>query len=83
MEIRKSTMPWVRLESRVFRAARYVEEARQLYLEFLSGAIYRYHDFPPHQYAEFIAADSHGKYFNRYIVGRFPEEQIRPPRNRP
>jgi KTSC domain len=76
-------MGWVHLQSSVFKAARYSEKKRLLYLEFCSGAIYRYFEFPAHQYCEFLAADSHGRYFNRHIVGRFPEEMVRPPRRKP
>jgi hypothetical protein len=72
-------MAWVLLKSSLFRAARYSEDEQLLDLEFRNGAIYRYFGFPPHEYAEFMKANSHGAHFNRYIVGQFPEEQRRPP----
>jgi KTSC domain len=75
-------MGWVRLESSVLAAAQYLEDEQLLDLEFCSGAIYRYFEFPPHQYHELLTADSHGGYFNQYIVGRFPEQRIRSPRDR-
>jgi hypothetical protein len=71
---------WMRLESSVFRAVRYVERTRQLDLEFNAGSIYRYFDFTLHQYRDFLAADSHGRYFNRYILSRFRDEILRHPR---
>lgn len=71
---------WVHLQSSVFAAARYFEEKLLLYLEFNSGAIYRYFEFPPHQYRALLAADSHGNYFNRHILGKFREELVRPSR---
>ena len=72
-------MAWMLLNSSLFRAVRYSEHEQLLDLEFRNGAIYRYFRFPPDQYAEFMKADSHGAHFNWYIVGQFPEEQLRPP----
>jgi hypothetical protein len=71
-------MNWVPLESSVLTASRYADEEQSLYLKFRSGAIYRYFDFPPHQYPEFLAADSKGGYFNRRILGVFREQRVRP-----
>ena len=73
-------MDWVRLQSSVLTAARYFERKHLLYLEFKSGAVYRYFEFPPHQYSEFLKADSHGKYFNQHILDHFREKLLRPPR---
>ena len=72
-------MNWVRVESSVFNAARYFDDVQALDLAFRSGAIYRYFDFPVHQYHEFLGADSKGRYFNQQILGRFLEERVRPP----
>jgi len=71
-------MSWVLLKSTVLRAARYSQQQQLLDLEFRSGAIYRYSHFPPNQYRDLLAADSHGEYFNHHILNRFPVEQIRP-----
>jgi len=79
MVLEAEPVNWVRLESSVFTAARYSDEEQSLYLEFRSGAIYRYFDFPPHQYREFLAGDSKGRYFNQQILGRFREQRVRPP----
>ena len=71
-------MTWVLLKSTVLRAARYSQQQQLLDLEFRSGAIYRYSQFPPNQYGDLLAADSHGEYFNQHILNRFPAEQLRP-----
>ena len=71
-------MSWVLLKSTVLRAVRYSQEQQLLDLEFRSGAIYRYSHFLPNQYADFLAADSHGQYFNHHILNRFPVQQLRP-----
>jgi hypothetical protein len=73
----------VLLKSTVLRAVRYSQDQQLLDLEFRSGAIYRYFHFPPNLCGDFLAADSHGEYFNQHILNRFPVEQLRPsPRKR-
>jgi KTSC domain len=70
---------WVPLSSSVLRAAQYFEETNLLYLEFTSGAVYRYFEFPAQQYNGLLTTASHGKYFNHQIRHRFREEMVRPP----
>ena len=48
-----------------------------LYLRFHSGKVYRYFEFPAHQYDEFLAAESQGKYFRKHILGQFRDEEVR------
>jgi hypothetical protein len=67
---------WLALESSVFSAAAYIEFERSLYLRFRSGEVYRYFDFPPEQYRDFLAADSKGRYFAINIRDRFPCEHL-------
>jgi hypothetical protein len=71
-------MDWVSVESSALAAAAYVRRAQLLYLEFRSGAIYRYFDIPFVLYDEFLAADSKGRFFSRHIRDRFAFEQVRP-----
>ena len=68
---------WVSVDSSVFTSAAYNSERRQLYLRFHSGKVYRYFEFPPDQYDEFLAADSKGRYFGRCIRGQFRDEEVR------
>jgi KTSC domain len=72
------SMEWVLVESSVLAAAAYADHERLLYLEFRSGAIYRYFDFPKQKYDELLAADSKGQYFSWQIRDRFLYEQVRP-----
>jgi len=58
------------VESTVLAAAAYADRERLLYLEFRSGAIYRYFDFPEQKYDEPLAADSKGQYFSRHMRDR-------------
>lgn len=70
------TTNWVSIDSTVLTAVAYVATRRWLYLKFHSGEIYRYFDFPPKQYRDFLAAKSQGKYFGKYIRNHFPYEQL-------
>jgi hypothetical protein len=72
-----TALNWVSVVSRVFTAAAYDESERQLYLKFHSGKVYRYFEFPAHQYDGFLAAESLGKYFRAHIRGQFRDEEVR------
>lgn len=72
-----TALNWVSVVSKALTAAAYDEDERQLYLRFHSGKAYRYFEFPAHQYDEFLAAESQGKYFQAYIRGQFREEEVR------
>lgn len=74
------TIDWVPIASSVLEAAAYVAQLRWLYLKFHSGEIYRYFDFPPQQYRDFLDADSKGTYFGKYIRNHFLYEHL--PRSR-
>ena len=67
----------VLLESSVLASALYFPHEQVLELEFRSGAVYRYFGFSAGQYGEFLAADSKGSYFNRYIRDHFPCQWVR------
>ena len=49
----------------------YDDEARELDITFTSGKKYRYFDVPLEIYAEFLDAESKGKFFNDNIKGVF------------
>ena len=69
-------LEWVPVESRLFTATAYREGARQLYLQFSDGDIYRYFDCPVSVYREFLKAESKGRYFAKHIRNRFRDELI-------
>ena len=71
---------WAPVDSSVLQAAAYLAQRRLLYLKFQSGEIYRYFDFPPQQYRDFLAAESKGTYFGKYIRNNFQYEHL--PRSR-
>ncbi len=64
------------MESSVLAAVAYRRDRRQLYLRFHSGDVYRYFEFPPHQYDELLAAESKGRYFAHSIRDKFLYEQV-------
>jgi hypothetical protein len=67
---------WAPLESKLLTAAAYVEERRILYLRFHSGDVYRYFDFPPALYRDFLGAESKGQFFLSKIRSQFRYERL-------
>jgi hypothetical protein len=70
-------LEWVPVDSSVFTSAAYRAGARQLYLRFHNGDIYRYFEYPLQGYEDFLAADSKGGYFSQHIRDRFRYERVR------
>ena len=77
-----NAVSWEAVESGLFTAAAYRPEARQLYLRFRDGNIYRYFDCTAGIYDAFLAAESKGRYFSSHIRDRFRYEQVRDVRRR-
>jgi len=71
-----SAVEWVPVESGLFSSAAYRASARQLYLRFRDGKIYRFFECPVAVYKEFIAAESQGRYFSQQIRERFRYELV-------
>ena len=67
---------WLPLESSALNSAAYLPAECLLYLEFHSGEKYRYFNFPPELYQEFLAAESKGTFFARHIRNHFRYEQL-------
>jgi len=72
-----NAVEWVTVESGLFSSAAYRASARQLYLRFQDGKIYRFFDCPVTVYNEFIAAASQGRYFSQQIRKCFRFELVR------
>ena len=71
-----SAVEWVPVESGLFSSAAYRASARQLYLRFQDGKIYRFFECPVMVYDEFMAAASQGRYFSQEIRNRFRFELV-------
>ena len=69
--------------SSVIRRVRYDEDAEELTIWFVSGAVYRYSRVPLSVWDGLSTAKSGGTYFNQHITGRYRYEEIDPPRSAP
>lgn len=59
------------MPSTAIRRYLYDEKARRLAVTFITDRIYVYEDVPPTLFADFRAAVSKGRFFNRHIRDRF------------
>ncbi len=64
------------IESSMIRSIGFDPESSILEIEFNSGAIWQYFDFPESEWYEFENAESQGKYFNREILNQYTESQV-------
>jgi hypothetical protein len=70
-------MNWVTLESEMLAAVAYDTAKQILYLRFRNtGDVYRYFEFPMAQYQNFLAAESHGRFFLAHIRDCFRYERM-------
>ena len=58
------------------RSIGYDESSATLEIEFNSGAVWQYYDFPESKWHEFKFTDSFGKYFNREIKNKYRESRV-------
>lgn len=59
------------VESSNLAAVGYDQEAKELFIEFKNGSIYKYFDVDFDTYTALIDAESHGKYFQANIRGKY------------
>jgi hypothetical protein len=71
-------MTWIPLNSTSLHSARYQQETTLLELVFSDGAMYAYFPVPEPTFAEFLRAESQGRYFNLHIRKEFFHYRIRP-----
>ncbi len=64
------------IESSAIRSIGYDEDNSTLEIEFNSGAVWQYFDFPESLWYEFEASDSQGKFFYREIKNQYSESQV-------
>ena len=55
----------------------YEQKNQMLQVEFIEGSVYQYHQVPETVYDEFLAAPSHGKYFEQSVKGQYEYRKIR------
>ena len=61
--------------SNIYRIA-YFQDGASLFIEFQSGGLYSYKGVPYSIYGEFLAAESHGRFFNRHIKNNYDSERL-------
>lgn len=72
----KSQNPWIEVDSSCIDAIAYVQSNSMLKIRFNRGETYEY-DCVPHQlYLDLLNANSHGRFFNRYIKDVFAYRAI-------
>lgn len=64
------------ISSSMIRSIGYDTNASTLEIEFNTGAVWQYYDFPESNWYEFDNAESQGKYFHASIKGQFSEAQV-------
>src|SRR5205085_11267007 len=70
------SMDWIWADSQAFAEVAYDDDKHQLYIQFHSGKIYRYFDFPRLQYDELLAAESRCTYFAEQLRCKFLYEEV-------
>lgn len=65
------------VKSSVVAAIGYDYRGRKLFVEYVSGNLYRYDDVPAGVHRDFMDARSKGEYLNDHILGQYEYEQIR------
>ncbi|HTI88060.1 MAG TPA: KTSC domain-containing protein [Alphaproteobacteria bacterium] len=69
------------IASRAISVIRYDAIRRELLVTFRhSGATYAYFDVPPRVYADFLTAESHGRFFSERIRDAYRYRMISEPR---
>lgn len=69
-------MTWLPLESKMFLSAAYDAKQHILYLRFRGGDVYRYFQFSPDDYQQFVNAESKGRHFLSNIRNCFSYERM-------
>ncbi|MCF6267006.1 MAG: KTSC domain-containing protein [Desulfuromusa sp.] len=64
------------IESSMIRSIGHDADNATLEVEFNSGAIWQYYDFPESIWYEFEGAGSKGKFFHREIKNQYSESQV-------
>ncbi|WP_405352016.1 KTSC domain-containing protein [Nonlabens sp. Asnod3-H03] len=64
------------IESSMIRSIGFDANSSILEIEFNSGAVWQYSDFPESEWYIFENAESQGKFFHREIKNQYPESQV-------
>ena len=64
------------VDSSMIRSIGYDFDNQVLEVEFNSGAVWQYYDFPEYLWYEFESSDSKGKFFHREIKDQYSESRV-------
>lgn len=64
------------IESTMIDSIGYDASSATLEIEFKSGVVWQYYDFPESTWHEFDGAESQGKFFHVHIKGNYRETQV-------
>ena len=64
------------IESSMIRSFRYESNSSTLEIEFNSGEVWQYFDFPESLWYEFESSESKGKFFHREIKNQYSESRV-------
>ena len=70
------SIPMHPVKSSTIAAVGYDEDAKELYVEFLKGSVYKYSDVPYSEFIDFINSDSVGKYYLTNIQGKYSSTKV-------
>ncbi len=59
----------IAVSSSAIRSVGYDQDAQILEIEFIGGEVYQYFEVPGGVYRGLMTAESHGRYFNKYVKG--------------
>jgi hypothetical protein len=62
----------VYVESEAIDEIDYQPASAILFVRFANGGWYEYFGVPPKVYRDFLAADSHGRFFHEHVRDRYP-----------
>ena len=65
-----------RVESSAIRSVGYDARREILEIEFTSGTVYQYDEFPQSLYDRFMRADSKGQFFREHILDQFSVARV-------
>jgi hypothetical protein len=61
----------VQVQSEAIAEIAYDAARSAIFVRFVEGDWYTYFDVPADVYSAFVAAESHGRFFHDYILGRY------------
>ena len=64
------------IKSSMIKSIGYDQNSSTLELEFNSGAVWQYFDFPESLWYDFESTESKGKFFHREIINQYSESRV-------